>query len=116
MITKAPEIKRKELKQDKLSHKEIKSAVLKAIYRMGGEKDNSDFIANDIVSNCMYLKEKEIISALRMGSLGRWGVTQKKELSSQQVFYWLQEYLKEFTKPEGISVGQGISINVSDVL
>lgn len=114
MTTKAPERKRIELKQDNLDKKIIKEAVLKAIYRIGSEKDNSEFIADDIVKNCKYLKQDEIITALRMGSLARYGLTQKKNLSTQQVFYWLQEYLKEFTKPEGILVNQNIAINVCD--
>jgi hypothetical protein len=64
------------------------------------ELKNIDETIEDIYSEFKNISLKEIKSAIRNGSLAKYGRSYR--LSTQEVCYWIREYLKENKNKLGI--------------
>ena len=62
---------------------------------------NIDVTILDILSEFSFVTVKQAREALRLGSLGKYGKTYK--LTTQEVCYWIREYLKE-NKPKNLGI------------
>lgn len=64
-----------------------------AMQRTEMEMKNLDTCIEDIASEFSYLNLYQIKEAIRLGSLAKYGRSYK--LSTQEVCFWIREYLKE---------------------
>lgn len=70
----------------------VKRYLAVAMERLSMDLKDINFTAADIISEFNYMTLKQIREALRNGSLGKYGRTYK--LSTQEVCFWIREYLK----------------------
>lgn len=75
---------------------EIGKSLLVAMQRVGMDYTNLFDTINDIIQEFEHLKLSQILSAIRLGSLGKYGRSYR--LSTQEVCYWIREYVKENNK------------------
>ena len=68
--------------------------------RTGMELKNIDETIEDIYSEFKNLTLKEVKTAIRSGSLAKYGRSYR--LSTQEICYWIREYLKENKNKLGI--------------
>ena len=71
----------------------LKKSLVLAMERTGLEFLNIDSTINDIISEFEYTSLFDVIESLRLGSLGKYGKSFR--LSTQEVCYWIREYIKE---------------------
>lgn len=68
----------------------LKTMILIASERLDSNIDNVDKMFNDIKNEFGKRKIEEVIEAIRLGSLGKYGVNYK--LTTQVVSYWIRCY------------------------
>ena len=68
----------------------LKSSLVVVMQRLDMEFSNVNATISDIVNEFHYLKLKDVIQALRSGSLGNYGRTYK--LSTQEVCIWIRKF------------------------
>ena len=78
----------------------IKKSLAVAMERTGMDFKSIDNTIQDVASEFPNTKLKTIIEAIRKGSLGAYGRTYK--LNTQEVCFWIKEYLKQQNKSLGI--------------
>jgi len=61
---------------------------------------NLDKLVSDVLTEFPKVTNNEITAALRSGSLGKYGRTFK--LSTQEICYWIREYLKSKNKKQSL--------------
>jgi hypothetical protein len=71
---------------------DIKCSLAMVMHRLGMDFKDITMTSNDIVTEFNFMSLKQIREALRNGSLGKYGRTYK--LSTQEVCFWIREYLK----------------------
>lgn len=71
----------------------LRAYLVIAMQRTEMEMKNLDSCIEDIISEFSYLNLYQIKEALRKGSLANYGRSYK--LSTQEVCFWIREYLKE---------------------
>jgi hypothetical protein len=74
----------------------LNQSIAVAIERTKTEPFNIQPMAQDILSEFPKISNDEFTLAIRNGSLGKYGKTYK--LSTQEVCFWIREYLKEKNK------------------
>jgi len=78
----------------------LKPSLVIAMQRTEMELKNIDETIEDIYSEFKNISLKEIKKAIRNGSLAKYGRSYR--LSTQEVCYWIREYLKENKNKLGI--------------
>jgi len=78
----------------------LKPSLAIAMERLDMEFKNIDNTINDICTEFGYIKLSNIKDAIRKGGLGQYGRSYR--LSTQEVCYWIREYLKENKNKLGI--------------
>jgi hypothetical protein len=78
----------------------LKPSLVIAMQRTEMELKNIDETIEDIYSEFKNISLKEIKTAIRNGSLAKYGRSYR--LSTQEVCYWIREYLKENKNKLGI--------------
>ena len=68
----------------------LKASLVVVMQRLDMEFSNINATIYDIVNEFHYLKLKDVIQALRNGSLGNYGRTYK--LSTQEVCIWIRKF------------------------
>ena len=71
---------------------DIKSSLAMVMHRLGMDFKDINLTTKDINTEFNFMTIKQIREALRNGSLGKYGRTYK--LSTQEVCFWIREYLK----------------------
>ena len=71
-----------------------------AMQRLEMELSSIDQTINDINTEFSFVTLSDVRKAIRKGSLAQYGRSYK--LSTQEVCYWIREYLKEKNKNLGI--------------
>jgi len=79
---------------------EIKKSLAITMERVGQDFNNIDETVKDLSNEFKHLKINQFREAIRNGSLGMYGKTFK--LSTQEVCYWIREYLKSRKSSLGI--------------
>lgn len=74
----------------------LKNSLAVAFERTNTQPFNIDKLVSDVLSEFPKVTNEEITNALRSGSLGKYGRTFK--LSTQEICFWIREYLKSKTK------------------
>jgi len=57
---------------------------------------NIESTSNDVVEEFLHLKLSDVIEALRLGSLGKYGKSFK--LTTQEVCFWIRQYMADKNK------------------
>jgi hypothetical protein len=74
----------------------LNQSIAVAIERTKTEPFNIQTMVQDILSEFPRVSNDDFTLAIRNGSLGKYGKTYK--LSTQEVCFWIREYLKEKSK------------------
>lgn len=77
----------------------VSKSISASILRVGLEPVEPNLILTDIEREFKSVDVKSIQEAIRLGSTGKYGRTYR--LTSQEVCFWIREYLKEKNKPLG---------------
>lgn len=75
---------------------EIQASVLFSMRRTSTTELDIENTVQDIISEFYHIPQEKIIKAIRVGSLGRYGLTYK--LTTQQICIWIREFIKEEIK------------------
>ena len=78
----------------------LKSFLIVAEERCDLQIKDIDKTINDILNEFPKLNENQFRKSLRNGGLGKYGVSYK--LSTQQICFWIREYIKENKNNLGI--------------